>query len=125
MGNIPTDMKLYEQVKKEIYKKNPKHSAYRSGMVVKTYKKKFTNKYPDKSPYKGVRPTEKSGGLLRWFAEDWRNQRGEIGYTYKSDIYRPTKRINEQTPITFSELSKERINRARIEKYEHGRVFKF
>ena len=34
----PSDKKLYEKVKKEIYKKYPKHSAYRSGLLVKQYK---------------------------------------------------------------------------------------
>ena len=36
----PTNKKLYEKVKKEIYAKIPKHSAYRSGLVVKEYKKR-------------------------------------------------------------------------------------
>ena len=30
--------KLYEEVKTEIYKKHPKHSAYRSGLLVQEYK---------------------------------------------------------------------------------------
>ena len=40
----PVDKKLYDTIKKRIYKKQPKHSAYRSGKVVKEYKKKFTKK---------------------------------------------------------------------------------
>ncbi len=32
------DKILYEKVKKEIYLKYPKHSAYRSGLLVKKYK---------------------------------------------------------------------------------------
>ena len=36
----PTNKKLYEKVKKEIYKKYPKNSAYRSGLLVKTYKER-------------------------------------------------------------------------------------
>ena len=39
--NEPVDMKLYEKVKKKVYKKHPKHSAYRSGILVQTYKKTF------------------------------------------------------------------------------------
>ena len=35
----PTNKKLYEEVKKEIYAKHPKHSAYRSGLLVQEYKK--------------------------------------------------------------------------------------
>ena len=34
----PTNKKLYEEVKKEIYAKYPKHSAYRSGLLVQEYK---------------------------------------------------------------------------------------
>ena len=34
----PANKKLYEKVKDEIYKKYPKHSAYRSGLLVKSYK---------------------------------------------------------------------------------------
>ena len=37
----PANKKLYEQVKAEIYKKYPKHSAYRSGILVQKYKKTF------------------------------------------------------------------------------------
>ena len=36
----PTNKKLYEEVKKEIYAKYPKHSAYRSGLLVKEYKER-------------------------------------------------------------------------------------
>ena len=32
----PSNTKLYEQVKNEIYKKNPVHSGYRSALLVKT-----------------------------------------------------------------------------------------
>ena len=38
---IPTDKQLYNKTKLYIYKKYPKHSAYRSGILVKTYKDKF------------------------------------------------------------------------------------
>ena len=36
----PKNKKLYEKVKDEIYKEYPKHSAYRSGLLVKEYKKR-------------------------------------------------------------------------------------
>jgi hypothetical protein len=120
----PTDEKLYNTVKKKIYKEQPKHSAYRSGTVVKEYKKRFTKKYGKrKSPYKGNK-TKKSG-LKRWFDEKWVNQRGEVGYKNKNDIYRPTVRITKKTPTTHGELSKKQIKRARTEKYRKGRVSKF
>ncbi len=34
---VPFDTKMYEKVKKRIYKNIPKHSAYRSGHLVKEY----------------------------------------------------------------------------------------
>ena len=37
----PVDNNLYNKTKKYIYKKYPKHSAYRSGLLVKKYKKYF------------------------------------------------------------------------------------
>lgn len=40
----PSDTKLYKRTKKQIYKRIPKHSAYRSGILVQTYKKKFKSK---------------------------------------------------------------------------------
>ena len=122
----PSDIKLYNKTKKQIYKKIPKHSAYRSGILVQTYKKKFKNKYgTKKSPYKGNKTKSKKRGLTRWFKEKWVNQRGEIGYKYKNDIYRPSKRITKKTPLTHKELSKKEINRARTKKYRKGRVYRF
>ena len=122
----PSDTKLYNQTKKQIYKRIPKHSAYRSGILVQTYKKKFKNKYgTKKSPYKGNKTKTEKKGLTRWFKEEWVNQRGEIGYKYKNDIYRPSKRITKKTPLTHKELSKKEINRARTKKYREGRVYRF
>ena len=53
----PTNKKLYEEVKKEIYAKYPKHSAYRSGLLVQEYKKRGGGYSGDKS----------KGSLGRWF----------------------------------------------------------
>jgi hypothetical protein len=122
--SIPNDKKLYNRTKKQVYKKHPKHSAYRSGILVKTYKAKFKSKYGNrKKPYKGKRTRKK--GLSRWFAEKWVNQRGKVGYKYKSDIYRPTHRITKKTPVTHKELNRKRIKSARREKYTKGRVRRF
>ena len=82
----PKDMKLYEKVKKKIYKKYKKHSAYRSGHLVREYKKQYAEKYGEKSdPYIGKKTKKK--GLKRWFDEKWVNQRGKVGYKYDNDIY--------------------------------------
>lgn len=119
----PRDIQLYNKIKNNIYKKYPKHSAYRSGLLVQKYKKVYTEKYPGRSPYIGQKP--KQTGLTRWYKEDWRNQRGEVGYKYKSDVYRPTKRVTRRTPITFSELTQSEINRARRTKNRSKRVSRF
>ena len=111
----PTNTKLYEEVKKEIYAKYPKHSAYRSGLLVKAYKERGGGYSGDKS----------KGTLGRWFKEEWKNQRGETGYKKKGDVYRPTKRVNSKTPTTFKELSKKEIDAAKREKAKTGRVKEF
>ena len=119
----PSDTLLYNRIKKQVYKKIPKHSAYRSGIVVQKYKISFKKKYGNKSPYKGNYTKKK--GLRRWFDEKWVNQRGEVGYKYKNDIYRPSKRITKKTPTTHKELTKKQIKKARKEKYTKGRVYRF
>ena len=111
----PNNTSLYNKVKSEIYSKNPKHSAYRSGMVVKEYKKRGGTYSGDKE----------EGKLGRWFKEDWRNQRGEVGYKKKGDVYRPTKRVTKDTPTTHGELSKTEVKRAMKEKETTGRVRNF
>ena len=120
---IPKDKKLYEKVKKSIYQKYPKHSAYRSGLLVKKYKEEYKKKHKSENAYEGTKQTKK--GLSRWFKEDWKNQRGEVGYKKKGDVYRPTKRITKDTPKTFKELSKKQIKKAQVKKKKKGRVDKF
>ena len=101
----PANQELYDKVKKNIYAKYPKHSAYRSGLLVKTYKEQG-GKYIGKE--------NKSSGLNRWFKEKWVNSRGEVGYKYKNDVYRPTVKVNKNTPKTFKELTDKEIKEARI-----------
>lgn len=120
--NEPRDKDLYEKIKKEIYLKYPKNSAYRSGILVKNYKEAYQKKHKSNDYYIG---NKNKDGLIRWFNEEWKNQRGEIGYKYKTDIYRPTKRITKDTPTTFNELSQKRIKEAMKEKGKKGRVKKF
>ena len=104
-----------QKLKKDIYAKYPKHSAYRSGLLVKEYKDRGGAYSGDKS----------EGSLGRWFKEEWKNQRGETGYKKKGYVYRPTKRVNSKTPTTFKELSKKEIESARREKAKTGRVKEF
>ena len=65
------------------------------------------------------------GSLGRWFKEEWRNQRGEVGYQKKGDVYRPTKRVSSKTPATFSEISSKELKAAQREKAKTGRVKEF
>ena len=111
---VPKNTKLYEKVKLFIYKKYPKHSAYRSGLLVQKYKQ-----------LGGTYIGKRKGPLARWFKENWKSDTGHYGYTSKSSVYRPTKRISKQTPTTFSELSRREIMRAKREKYRKGHVTHF
>ena len=121
---IPREKELYARTKKYIYKKYPKHSAYRSGLLVQEYKRRFSQKYGNKkNPYIGKKTKKK--GLKRWFSEEWVNQRGEVGYRYKNDVYRPSIRITQKTPVTYKELSLKQIKKARQTKYRKGRVSRF
>lgn len=118
----PKDKALYNNIKNEIISKY-KPSAYRSGLIVKEYKKAYENKYKSKEAYEGKK--NKNEGLIRWFNEKWLNQKGLVGYENKSDIYRPTIRINKKTPKTFAELTKAEIEKAQKEKKTTGRVKRF
>ena len=106
--NEPLDKELYERLKKEIWEQYKVPSAYRSAQLVKRYKEAG-------GTYSGKK--DKDDGLPLWFASKWKNQRGEVGYKYKSDVYRPTVRINSKTPTTFQELTPQEIERARREQY--------
>lgn len=119
----PKDKVLYNRIKSQVYRRIPKHSAYRSGIVVKKYKEAFKRKHGGGSGYSGKKSSKK--GLSRWFAEKWRNQRGEVGYRRKGDVYRPTRRITSKTPTTFRELSRSELRRAMKTKARLGRVTRF
>jgi hypothetical protein len=123
MSGVPSDIKLYNKIKKEVWKRMPINSAYRSGQLVKEYRKAYLEKYGNKKAY--IKEKPKNTGLKRWFREKWTNQRGKEGYKYKSDIYRPSIRITDKTPIIWKQLTKEEIKRAREEKYKKGRVSRF
>ena len=114
--NEPLDKELYNKLKDKVWKMYEKPSAYRSGMLVRLYREAG-------GQFSGQKP--KHDGLPLWFDSKWLNQRGEVGYKYKSDVHRPTVRVNSKTSTTFQELTPEEIERARREKYKKGRVKKF
>jgi len=93
---IPKDQVLYDKVKKEADKVYSKPSAYKSGWIVKKYKELGGEYSDDKKPRK----------LKRWFKEEWKDI-GGLEYP----VYRPTKRVNKETPLIPSEINPEQLKR--------------
>ena len=125
MSSKPKDKALYERIKKRIYNKIKKHSAYRSGLIVKEYKEAYKKKHKSSDAYEGKKKTKK--GLSRWFKEKWLSQDGKKTYSKKSDVFRPTRK-HGKTPKTFKELGgrkSKRVKKAQREKARTGRVKKF
>jgi hypothetical protein len=83
------DIQLYRHAKKIADETYDKPSAYKSGFIVKKYKELG-------GTYDGEK-TKK--GLDRWFKENW----SDIGNN-EYPVYRPTKRISLETPLTASEI---------------------
>lgn len=92
-GAVPLNKKLYERAKEIVYPRYKKPSAYRSGAVVKMYKD-MGGKFKDSNG----RP------LARWFKEEWK----DVG-NKEYPVYRPTKRISKDTPLTASEVDPENL----------------
>jgi len=80
---------LYEKAKQIADATYKKPSAYKSGFIVRKYKE-LGGTYSGKKGNKGIG---------RWFKEEWK----DIGNsTYP--VYRPTKRISKDTPLTPQEI---------------------
>lgn len=120
--NRPKDQTMYNRIKASVYKANPKHSAYRSGQIVKKYKAAYKKKYGNASAYTG---TKTKDGLTRWYSEKWATDKGKKTYKEGGTIFRPTKRISKKTPATMSELTKKQKTSAIKEKQKFGRVKKY
>lgn len=116
----PKDKELYDKIKREIFAKNPKNSAYRSALLIKAYKEAYEKKHKSKDAYYGKKNEKK--GIARWMKEDWRTQEGKKTYQKQGDIFRPTRRITKETPTTMGELSTSQITKAITEKKRTGRV---
>jgi hypothetical protein len=98
--NQPLDMKLYEKVKKKVYAIYEKPSAFRSGAVVKMYKELG-------GKYSGERA---KGTLTRWFKEEWKDVNPEKSAS-SYPVFRPTKRITKNTPLTVDEVDKRNLRK--------------
>jgi DNA adenine methylase len=58
----PKNQELYDKIKDEIYKKNPKHSLFRSAQIVKEYKKQGGEFEETKKPKMNID---------KWFNQNW------------------------------------------------------
>lgn len=94
-GAVPSDPTLYEKAKKIVDKQyKGRHSAYRSGALVKKYKD-MGGTYEDDGEEKT---------LSRWFKEQWK----DVG-NKEYPVFRPTKRITKKTPLLPSEIDPENL----------------
>lgn len=82
------DSELLKQARATVYPRYKKPSAYRSMALVKEYKR-LGGRYD---------PSHK-GSLKRWMEEDWHDI-GGLEYP----VFRPTKRVSPETPLTPSEI---------------------
>ena len=73
-----------------------KPSAYKSGYIVKTYKELGGRYISDNKPK----------NLQRWFKEKWE----DIGHK-SYPVYRPTIKINKNTPLTVNEIDKQQLKK--------------
>jgi hypothetical protein len=105
------DKGIYEKAKKEVYAIYKKPSAYRSAALVKRYKE-LGGTYSGKKTKKG---------LVRWFREDWKDVNpNKTKGSYP--VYRPTKRITKETPLTVSEIKKSNlISQAKLKQKLKGK----
>lgn len=87
---IVVNQELYDKVKQEADEHYKKSSAYKSGWIVKTYKQRGGTYINDNKPKK----------LKRWMKEKWKS----ISKPDEYPVYRPTKRISKDTPLTVSEI---------------------
>jgi hypothetical protein len=93
---IPLDKKLYERAKRIADQTYAKPSAYKSGFIVRTYKEMG-------GTYKN---TGEKKQLKEWFDEKW-SDNGNKEYP----VYRPTKRVSKDTPLTPSEIDPDNLKK--------------
>lgn len=103
----PLDKELYEKVKRQADNKYEYPSAYKSGYIVKKYKS-LGGKYAGKK--------DETNGLSRWFKEEWK----DLNPKGKYPVYRPSKRITKDTPLTSKEIDKEQL-KSQIKKKNKGK----
>lgn len=85
----PTDPKLYAKAKALADKTYKTHSAFKSGFIVKEYKR-LGGKYKD---------DKKPKNLKRWFKEKWEDIGGKA-----YPVFRPTVKVSKKTPLLKGEI---------------------
>jgi hypothetical protein len=95
-GARPLNPSLWNEVKAYTRTRFPKWSAYASGFAAKIYKDRG-GKWEDDG---------KGRPLKRWFKEVWTDVGGK-----DYPVYRPTKRVSKDTPLTASEVSPENLRK--------------
>lgn len=93
---VVIDKELYNLVKQHADEVYEKPSAYKSGYIVKTYKK-LGGRYQDDNETKN---------LKRWFKEKWTDI-GNESYP----VYRPSVRVSKHTPLTVDEIDKTNLKK--------------
>jgi len=88
--------KLYKKAKKIADEKYLKSSAYKSGFIIKLYKEMGGTYTEDNKPKK----------LKTWYKEKW----SDIG-NKEYPVYRPTIRVNKQTPLLPSEIDPKNLKK--------------
>jgi len=91
---IPINEKLYKAVSHYADIIYDKPSAYKSGFIVKMYKK-LGGKYKE---------DHAEHNLERWFKEKWK----DVG-NKEYPVYRPSIRVNKNTPLTIDEIDKNNL----------------
>jgi len=94
--STPINTKLYEKAKQIIDKRYSKQSAYKSGALVKLYKE-LGGQYEN---------TGMPHQLSRWYKEHWKDV-GNKDYP----VYRPTVKVNEDTPLTIDEIDPKNLKK--------------
>lgn len=101
MSSSPTDIKLYEKVKKDADKIYKRDGLYKSAYIQKKYQElggKYTGKKPKDAP------------ISQWLSEkwvkvsDWLDNKITPCGTGNFDGCRPLIRVNSKTPTTLPEL---------------------
>ena len=85
---------IYQEAKKIANKVYKKPSAYKSGFIIKKYKELGGTYQDDGNPK----------NLKRWMSEKWTDVAG-LDYP----VYRPTVKVNEETPLLVNEIDSKNL----------------